>query len=74
MYEQIVNKWDIVNRSATDSSGGQKLICAIAVCIVASMCGVRQVLYIDVKKDSETTTMFATTRSERHAPKVGREE
>jgi len=30
--------------------------------------------YIDVKKDSETTTIFAMTRSEHHATKVGREE
>ena len=57
-----------------NTSGGQKLICAIAVCIVASMCGVRQVLYIDVKKDSETTTMFATTVSAMHLKWVARNE
>src|SRR5260370_42434280 len=30
----------------TITSGGQKVICAIAVCIVASMCGIGKVLYI----------------------------
>ncbi len=32
-----------------------------------------QCVVYNVKKDSETTSMFAMTRSERHAPKVGRD-